>query len=245
MIELVAQLRQAVLDIGRRVRRAHDPVLEGQGLEPERLEQGIARAGHRSLSFASFLAEVRAAGRPAPQDRGIPISYWFARPHAPASPPVQRARWQVSETERERRTERRGRRQAAATVAQRPWRRIAAPFPPTAAVRRGPAEAIHEASLTILEGGGDGHPAARGPRGLPGGRGRRGGQRVRFDRGLVLEAVAKGPGNSRSTPATRPGTSASAATRSPSAPSPALPTAPTSRAAAGPAARTTSATSCA
>ena len=57
----------------------------------------------------------------------------------------------MSETERERRTERRGRRQAAATVAQRPWRRMRLTYPPTAAVSADQLEAIHEASLTILE----------------------------------------------------------------------------------------------
>ena len=45
VVEAVALLRLAVLDIGRRVRRAHHPVLEAQTLELERLEDGIGGHG--------------------------------------------------------------------------------------------------------------------------------------------------------------------------------------------------------
>ena len=45
VIEAVAQLGLAILDIGRRVRRAHHPVLEPKPLELERLENGIGGHG--------------------------------------------------------------------------------------------------------------------------------------------------------------------------------------------------------
>jgi trimethylamine--corrinoid protein Co-methyltransferase len=66
-------------------------------------------------------------------------------------------------------------------------------FPPTAAVSADQLEAIHEASLTILEEVGMDIllPEAREVYRAAGAAVE--GQRVRFDRGLVLEAVAKAP----------------------------------------------------
>ena len=52
VVEPVAVLGQAVLGIGRLVRRAHDPVPQRQMLELERLEQGI-RAGHDGEALPS------------------------------------------------------------------------------------------------------------------------------------------------------------------------------------------------
>ena len=75
VVQPVAQLRLAVLDVGRRVRRAHDPVLEAEPLELERLEDGIGGHGRHPCGGRSG---ARVAG---PQRR-------FLRrrdTHAPAS----------------------------------------------------------------------------------------------------------------------------------------------------------------
>ena len=129
----------------------------------------------------------------------------------------------MSETERERRTERRGRRRAAATVAQRPWQRMRLTFPPTAAVSADQLEAVHEASLTILEEVGMDIllPEAREVYRAAGATVE--GQRVQPRPRPRPGVGSRGPGTVHAPPAIRPGTWASAATRSPSAPSPALP----------------------
>jgi trimethylamine--corrinoid protein Co-methyltransferase len=92
-----------------------------------------------------------------------------------------------------RRGERRGRRERSASVAQPPWRRLRHRFPAVRAVSDDELEAIHDASLTILEEIGLDLllPEAREILAAAGGAVT--GQRVRLDRGLVLEAVGRAP----------------------------------------------------
>ena len=98
----------------------------------------------------------------------------------------------MSETEavgrRHGRRERGGQR-----VAQSPYRRPRLTFPRTPGVSEDELEAIHDASLTILEEIGLDVllPEAREIYAAAGARVE--GQRVRFDRGMVLDAVAKAP----------------------------------------------------
>ena len=78
---------------------------------------------------------------------------------------------------------------------QRPWRRLRLTYPPTAAVSKDELEAIHEASLQILEEVGMDVllPEARALYQAAGAEVEPGGQRVRFDRAMVLDAVATAP----------------------------------------------------
>lgn len=99
----------------------------------------------------------------------------------------------MSELVAERRAERRGRRQAAQTVQQRPWRRVWLTYPPTGAVSADQLEAIHEASLTILEEVGMDILLPEARRIYAAAGAAVDGARVRLDRGLVLEVVAKAP----------------------------------------------------
>ena len=62
MVELVALPRQSVLDIVGRVRRAHHPVLEGQVLQPERLQQRVGKGTSTRTSEAGTLGLRRRAG---------------------------------------------------------------------------------------------------------------------------------------------------------------------------------------
>ncbi|WP_342237047.1 trimethylamine methyltransferase family protein [Inquilinus sp. OTU3971] len=93
------------------------------------------------------------------------------------------------------RTTPRRRRDGAGGLHQLPWQLVENPMPPVEVLRPDQIERIHEASLTILEEIGMDflHDEAieilrrAGAKTTPGSR------RVRFDRGLVLDAVAKAP----------------------------------------------------
>ncbi|HET6466997.1 MAG TPA: trimethylamine methyltransferase family protein [Geminicoccaceae bacterium] len=78
---------------------------------------------------------------------------------------------------------------------QPPWRQVRLTYPPVEAVSADALEAIHEASLRILEEIGMDFllPEAREMLKAAGAEAEVGSARVRFDRGLVLEAMAKAP----------------------------------------------------
>lgn len=93
-----------------------------------------------------------------------------------------------------RRRSRQGRRGAEGPQ-QPPWRRIRNPFPPLELVSADELESIHDASLRVLEEIGMDFllPEARAILKAAGAEVENGGARVRLDRGLILEAVAKAP----------------------------------------------------
>ncbi|MGH6946937.1 MAG: trimethylamine methyltransferase family protein, partial [Kiloniellales bacterium] len=78
---------------------------------------------------------------------------------------------------------------------QPPWRALKSPFPPLEILNAEQLEAIHNASMTILEEIGMDflHPEALEILGKAGAKVESGSSRVRFDRGLVTELVAKAP----------------------------------------------------
>jgi len=95
------------------------------------------------------------------------------------------------------RGQRAGRRAArAGGIRQLPWLQADNPYRPIEVLAAEQIEAIHAASLTILEEIGMDflHPEALEILAAAGADVASGSQRVRFDRGLVLEAVAKAPG---------------------------------------------------
>ena len=87
------------------------------------------------------------------------------------------------------------RRERKAGPQQLPWRRLRNPYPPIPALSEEGLEAIHEASLTVLEDLGIEFlsPRALGLLKAAGATVDTDSQLVRLDRGLVLEAVAKAP----------------------------------------------------
>jgi len=94
---------------------------------------------------------------------------------------------------------RRRRRPAGASVEQRPFGLIRNPYPPVEILSADHLEAIHEASLTVLEEIGINFllPEAREILGAAGAQVEAGGERVRFDRNLVLESIASAPASYR------------------------------------------------
>jgi len=101
------------------------------------------------------------------------------------------------EAERGRRTGGAGarRRAAAAKPGAFPWRQLRNPYPPIEVLTPEQVEAIHEASLRVLEDFGLRilFDEARGLLRAAGAEVDDGSRRVRFDRGLVMEAVGKAP----------------------------------------------------
>ena len=91
--------------------------------------------------------------------------------------------------------ERGARRNKRAGAGQKPWRRIENRIPPLELLRPEQIETIHDASLTILEDVGMEflHPSAVDVLRAAGADVEAGSPRVRFDRGLVMEAVARAP----------------------------------------------------
>jgi trimethylamine--corrinoid protein Co-methyltransferase len=89
----------------------------------------------------------------------------------------------------------RTRRERESGVNQRPWRQIENPFPPIEVLDADGLEKIENAALTILEEIGMDflHPEAHDILRKAGADVETGRDRVRFDRGLVLESVAKAP----------------------------------------------------
>lgn len=89
----------------------------------------------------------------------------------------------------------RDRRERSSRVNQRPWRQIENPFPPMEIMNEEGLAAIENAALTILEEIGMDflHPSAHDILRAAGADVEAGADRVRFDRGLVLESVAKAP----------------------------------------------------
>jgi trimethylamine--corrinoid protein Co-methyltransferase len=89
----------------------------------------------------------------------------------------------------------RHRRERATAIPQRPWRRVRNPFPPLQAVSADELESIHDASLRVLEEIGIDFllPEAREIMKAQGAEVTAGADRVRMDRGLVAELVAKAP----------------------------------------------------
>lgn len=89
----------------------------------------------------------------------------------------------------------RGTKGAPAAVAQKPFRQPRRQFQPVALVSEDQLEAIHDASLTILEEIGMDFldPSARDLLAKAGARVEPGSERVRFDRGLILERIATAP----------------------------------------------------
>ena len=102
-----------------------------------------------------------------------------------------------SGVKRERRGGRAGRsaRNDAAGPSQKPFHQPRRPFPPTEVVSADQLEAIHDASLTVLEEIGMDflEPAARTLLKSAGADVREGSERVRFDRGFILEKIATAP----------------------------------------------------
>ncbi len=92
---------------------------------------------------------------------------------------------------------RRSRRQARGGpgLKQLPWRQVRNPYSPIEVLSADQIEAIHDASMTVLEEIGMDflHPQALAILDRAGAQVESGTQRVRFDRGLVEEAVAKAP----------------------------------------------------
>lgn len=96
------------------------------------------------------------------------------------------------------RGERRGRRRSASAesaLPQLPWRLVRNPYPPVEVISTDAVESIHQASLTILEEIGIDVmlPEARRMLREAGAEVQADGERVRFDRGLIEEAVARAP----------------------------------------------------
>ena len=93
-----------------------------------------------------------------------------------------------------RRRSSRERRQPSA-LSQLPWSEVRNPYPPIKVLYDEQVETIHEASMRILEEIGMDflHPEALEILGAAGAEVTPGSERVRFDRGLVEEAVAKAP----------------------------------------------------
>ncbi|MGI9421515.1 MAG: trimethylamine methyltransferase family protein [Geminicoccaceae bacterium] len=89
----------------------------------------------------------------------------------------------------------RGRRERTGGVNQRPWRQIQNPFPPIEILDEDGLAAIEDTALTILEEIGMDflHPRAHGILKAAGADVEAGTDRVRFDRSLVMENVAKAP----------------------------------------------------
>ncbi|MEZ5930898.1 MAG: trimethylamine methyltransferase family protein [Alphaproteobacteria bacterium] len=89
----------------------------------------------------------------------------------------------------------RDRRERSGKVNQRPWRQVENPFPPMEILDADGLEAIEDAALTILEEIGMDflHPRAHDILRDAGARHEAGTDRVRFDRGLIRESVAKAP----------------------------------------------------
>ncbi len=87
------------------------------------------------------------------------------------------------------------RRAASSTPGAFPWRQIRNPYPPLEILAEDQVEAIHEASLTVLEEQGlrilldDARELLQKAGAIV----ENGSDRVRFDRGLVMEAIAKAP----------------------------------------------------
>ena len=93
-------------------------------------------------------------------------------------------------------TRRRSRaRRSAASLNQPPWRNLRNPYRPLEVLADEQIEAIHDASMRILEEVGMDflHPEALEILGAAGADVETGSQRVRFDRGLIEEAVARAP----------------------------------------------------
>jgi trimethylamine--corrinoid protein Co-methyltransferase len=90
---------------------------------------------------------------------------------------------------------RRSRARRSAGMSQPPWRRLENPFPPLDILSADQLEAIHQSALTILEEVVMEflHPAALDLLGKAGVRVTAGSARVRLDRDLITEAVAKAP----------------------------------------------------
>lgn len=89
----------------------------------------------------------------------------------------------------------RGRRERSDKVNQRPWRQIENPFPPLEILNEDGLKAIEDTALTILEEIGMDflHPRAHDILRDAGAKVETGSDRVRFDRGLVMDSVAKAP----------------------------------------------------
>src|SRR5262249_33208382 len=89
----------------------------------------------------------------------------------------------------------RGRRSAGGGPKQLPWRRLRNPYKPVEVLSADQVEAIHNASLRILEEIGMDFLDSEALAILKaaGAEVATGTQRVRFDRGLVLESIAKAP----------------------------------------------------
>ena len=93
-------------------------------------------------------------------------------------------------------TKRRGRRRReSAALTQLPWRALRNPYAPIEVLSADQVEAIHDASMRILEEIGMDflHPEARDILGRAGAEVEAGSERVRFDRGLIEEAVGHAP----------------------------------------------------
>jgi len=93
------------------------------------------------------------------------------------------------------RSGRRDRRERSSKVNQRPWRQVENPFPPLEILNEDGLVAIENAALTILEEIGMDflHPRAHEILKAAGADVEPGADRVRFDRALVMESVAKAP----------------------------------------------------
>ncbi|MFQ5785564.1 MAG: trimethylamine methyltransferase family protein [Alphaproteobacteria bacterium] len=97
---------------------------------------------------------------------------------------------------------RRQRRSAAAAIAQRPWRRLVNPYRPIEVLSADQIEAIHTASLDLLETLGLDlwSDEALDEFARAGADVDRAGRHARFDRGLIEESVAKAPAEFTLTP---------------------------------------------
>ena len=93
----------------------------------------------------------------------------------------------------------RDRRERSSGVNQRPWRQLKNPFPPIEILDEAGLAAIEDTALTILEEIGMDflHPSAHDLLKAAGADVKAGSDRVRFDRGLVLDHVAKAPSRFR------------------------------------------------
>ncbi|MBM3571147.1 MAG: methyltransferase, partial [Alphaproteobacteria bacterium] len=97
---------------------------------------------------------------------------------------------------------RRSTRRSSSGFAQAPWRRLASPYPPMEILSADQVEAIHDASLDVLERLGMEfmHDGALDRLARAGAQVDRATQQVRFDRHMVLELVAKAPSEFTITP---------------------------------------------
>ena len=102
---------------------------------------------------------------------------------------------QVKRSSRRRRSNKAKTQAAASTIEQLPYQTLRNPYPPMELLTTDQLEAIHDASLTVLEELGINFllPEAREILRLAGADVDIDGVRVRFDRQLILEAVAKAP----------------------------------------------------